>query len=280
MKVTTIYDQGDATIVEDQVIFSLPFVGVADGVSGLYLPDRGPRLFDGLSGGQMVVDALHSVAQRSYAKQSLEQIVIWANERVRRAQHSAGVPLDRSDLLAGASFALAKIGDEEIEIIQAGDCFALWRMYGGEYQMTSNQVFLHDMETRGIIARLMQKHAGDKQKVWEEFGTTLSRMRRERVNKKVSKSYGLLNGQHTLKDCWQVFTLSRKDVARVMLFTDGLIYYPESGDGALAWKVLELYQKGGLENILLQTRMQEDLQEGEIHIRHSEATAVAVEFDN
>jgi len=41
--------------------------------------------------------------------------------------------------------------------------------------------------------------------------------------------------------------------------------------------MLSLYKEGGLERILFETRIQEDLIEAG-HIRHGEATAIAIEF--
>ncbi len=279
MKIPMLYEQGDAKIIEDKIICNLPFVGVADGVSGLYHPDDGPRLFHGLSGGQMATQALYYVAQSCYASMTLQEVVLWANDTIMRKHQNEDIPLDRSDLLAGATFSLAKIGEKDVEVIQAGDSFALWQMTTGEYGITRNQVFAHDMECRNAFGALLKKHGGDKVKTWKEFTPFISQLRLERVNKNIEKGYGLLNGQPALKDCWTLRSFSLKDLARLILFTDGFIHYPESEGNCLglAYKITTLYKEGGLERILFETRMQEDFAE-EGHIRHAEATAIAIEF--
>ena len=144
---------------------------------------------------------------------------------------------------------------------------------------TRNQVFQHDMEARRIIGELMEKHGRDRTKIWREFGPILSRMRLQSVNKKIKTGFGLLNGQPTLRDFWQCITISRNQANLLLIFTDGLIYYPDSeNEQCLVQKVLNLYRQGGLQSVLEETRKKESAEKEISHIDHAEATAIAVEF--
>ena len=113
--------------------------------------------------------------------------------------------------------------------------------------------------------------------MWQEFGPILSAMRRRDVNKQ--HGYGLLNGQAELKDVWQKVILPIKEISLLFIFTDGFIYYPESkNEKFLAEKTYKLYQKGGLEAILNETRIAETMEKKTSHIDYGEATAIAIEF--
>ena len=273
MKIEMIYDQGTAKIREDQVIWSPPFSGVADGVSELYLPSKGPILFKGKTGGQMASETLLRVIAAAKEDDELEVLLKAANLKIQEAQDNTKV-----EYLAGAVFALAKVGEDEIKISQCGDCSILW-VVNQEIGITENRVFLHDTEARRIIAELMEKHQGNREKMWREFSPVLAEMRRQHINRKTKGGYGLLNGQPKSQGFWKRITLPRAKTELLLLFTDGLIHYPESGNGqALAQKTLELFRKGGLRAILEETRKAEEKEKETSHLDHAEASAVAIEF--
>ena len=278
MKIEAIYDTGTASPQEDQLIFKQPFFfGVADGVSGLYLPEEGPTLYEGRTGGQMVCDVLLKTIVTASPKESLLRIMLNANQAI--AAHQT-YPLEESEMLGGATFAVAKFTNEQIIIIQAGDCFALWVSKNGKIGITKNQVFHHDTQMRQEIARLMEKHGGNQQKMWQEFRPFLAHYRRQQMNNKNHPhGYGVLNGQPNAKEMWAEFILFREEIKLLLLFTDGLIYYSDSEkEQFFAEKVYELYKKGGLGTILKETRIAEEKEKTTSHIDHAEATAIAIEF--
>lgn len=284
MEIKLLYDLPEGIIPEDGFVFSPPFfLGVSDGVSGLYMPDKGPVLFGGKSGGRMVSDVISKTFLTAASKEdSLEEFIIRANEEVRGIQESLGFYEEsHTDLLAGATFAIAKLGNENgIEIIQCGDAFAVVETHEGKVLATRNQTFQHDTEARKIIAELMRKHGENRREMWRQFGPILSQMRLRNVNRKTEAGYGLLNGQSSFKDFCQRIVVPQDQVHLVLLFTDGLIYYPDSkNETLLAQKVLSLYWQGGLGAILEETRKKEAAEKEVSHVDHAEATAIAIEFD-
>ena len=238
-----LYDAGTAAFSEDRIILSLPFVGVADGVSGLYLPEESPTLFNGRTGGQMAADYLAKAITSAPLGSTTEEIFNLANTFIHQEQAPYGF-YGRGEIecLAGTTLALAKIDTEEIEILQCGDCMALWVTSNGKVEMTPNQVFSHEMEMRTRIVELMRKHGNDRNKMWQRL------------------------------------VLRRQDIALLLLFTDGLVYPEESGDEDLGQRILVLYRGGGLDAILAETRRREERERDTSHIDHAEASGVAIRF--
>lgn len=281
MEIKLLYDLPKGINPEDGFVFSPPFfLGVTDGVSGLYMPDQGPILFNGKSGGRMVSDVIAKTFLNARKGDSLGRVLFKATKEVCEIQEVLGFyRKSHTDLLAGATFAIARLDEKEIDIIQCGDAFAVVETREGEVMAIRNQVFQHDTEAREIIAELMKKHGEDRTKMWHEFGPILSQMRLQNVNKKTETGFGLLNGQSASKELWQRIVIPREEAKLLLLFTDGLIYYPDSGDEQfLAKKVLSLYRQGDLRSILEETRKKESTEKEMSHIDHAEATAIAIEF--
>lgn len=271
MKVATIFDAGNVSVVEDQWFVRLPFFGVLDGCSAPYLPSQGPRLFYGRSGGQVVCDAVSEVFSQTRVHHPLCRVLRRAVGLIKWRLVSRGYVFPclagRSDLLPAASFAVAKIGEKEIHILQGGDSLALWVLRSGEIKATRNQV---SFDGARAFAELIAKHLGDRDKARKEFAPILGCFARQKVNNP-EDGYAVLNGQREVERCWEHILLPREHVATLLLFTDGLAFCPFDGDARIfARKVASLYADGGLEAILKETR-----QDGK---NHGEATAVAIEF--
>ena len=251
--------------------------GVIDGVSGLYEPSGGPQLFNGKSGGQAVCEIVNQIISNTQPSESLEDLLLAANEKIELHAISQGIHLNRSDILPGAAFAIAKVDQETVEIIQGADCLAVWQKSDGVINATRNQVFPYEAEWRRILTNLLGKYEGDRNKAWEQLIPVLCADRLERVNRRVS-GYALLNGQQTLSECWQKITFPRADIRFLFLFTDGLIPFEESGNAETLGKmIVSLFKQGGLKAILERTRSIEEATKTESHIDHAEATGIAIE---
>lgn len=286
MRIETIFDQGTAKYIEDMLVLKIVegfggsslIAGVVDGVSELYIPARGPKLFNGKTGGQVICAIIEHSFSSTQTEDSLETILSRANEEIKLRAMKQGIPMDRSDLLPGAAFALAKINHQTIEVLQGADCFAVWLKNNGEIGATRNQIFLHDLDWRQIMADLLKKYQGNRNKAWREIIPALSRARLEHVNKR-ENGYALLNGQLTLSECWQKITLPHNDIKLLLLFTDGLIPFQESKDEqVLGTKIINLFQLGGLKMILEETREIEEAEKETTHIDHAEASGTAIEL--
>lgn len=272
-----LYDPGTAKNSEDGIIIRLPTIaGVIDGVSGSYTPETGPKFYDKRTGGQMVVDILQTTITTSPIFEPLERTILRANNWIKEKQ--VKIPRNRSDLLSGACFAITRIGEKEIEIIQTGDCFALWRSVTGDISITTNQIFIHETEFRKKSEELMIKYNGDRTAMWKELMPWEGPLRRKRINNPSDPAmFALLNGQQAIEQCWKKIILPRKDVNLIILFTDGFMYYPDSrNETTLAKDLLNIYYPRGLRGFLEETRKKEDMEIKKSHIDHAEATAIAI----
>jgi len=273
MRITTLYDSGTAKIEEDGIIVRPPFVGVADGVSGVYHPGDGPMEFEDRSGGQMAVDCFIQTFFQESVKTNLEQVISQANKKVKECNDHKGIGMQESDRLAGAVFAAAKIRQKEVDIIQVGDCSALWVHNDGKIGITKNQVFPYEIERLEKIKELMKKHKGNRSKMWEEFTPFLRQSRREHVN----VNYGVLNGQPKLFHCYTKLTISKPSL--LILGTDGLIpYLDNDNNDDFALNTVVAYRHKGLKAILEYVRNEEEKKKHESHVDYAEATGIAVEF--
>lgn len=287
MRIDSLYDQGTAREREDMLICreydgfgGLNLIAaVLDGVSGLYTPESGPRLFRGLTGGQVVCNIASNIIESAPPGETLNSVFRRLNNEIMDLILEHGIPMERSDIIPGAAFAATRIRDGKIEIIQGADCFAVWLCRDGTIGATPNQVFAHDREMRKVMADLMEKHASDRNKAWEEFAPTLSQARLARVNKEGEYGYALLNGQKNVSLCWQEFNLSQDQIDLLLLFSDGLVHFEDTENPlSLGRMVVNLYQQGSLPRILERTRRIEEKEKEKSHIDHSEATAIAIEF--
>ena len=286
MKITTLFDQGTAKDAED--MFWMRAEGgankqrviavVADGVSGLYLPEDGPRLFYGRTGGQMVCDAIRNAISSAGTGGSIDSLLTMANIRVWESVLHHKLDMQRSDLLPGAAFAIVRIDEEKIDIVQGADCIVVWQKRNGTVNATKNQVFDHDSRLQGVVARLMAEHHGNRQEVWREFTPILSELRLRNVNRRIQNGYAMLNGQEGVLSCRRRVTLSRRTTRRLIISSDGLVPLSDTQDNKfLARIVMKLFAKGGLPFILARTREIEEKEKETSHIDNAEATAIAIE---
>lgn len=273
------FDSGTATILEDALIIAPPFFGVLDGVSGLYHPREGPRWFDGVSGGQEIVRIVAAEFLKAQASEPLDHILRKANAAIRQFAEGAGIPLDRSDLLPGAQFVVAKVGDDAVEMTQCGDSLAVWAFSDGRVGAFLNQTYAHERSLVAILDNLREKHQGDRDRIWEEYLPISARARRERANRGGDNGYAVLNGQPQGEELWARVTLPRDELSLLLLFTDGLVTLEETNDpAAMAGLILGRYREGGWVSVFKRIRDWEDELKGMRHIDHAEATGVALEF--
>jgi hypothetical protein len=276
-----IYSQGTAEKREDGLILNPPFFGIIDGFSAPYIP-REQKLFENLSGGEMVRKIVLEAFYSANDKEALEKIVSKANSKIGEFQIKEGIPLDRPDLLAGCSFVFAKIKKKKIEIIQGGDCLAVWKYKDGKIGATKNYAFEHVSRNLKIIADLMRKHKGDRRKMWVDFVPILTKMRQRDINNpKIETGFAVLNGQTNLNECWQKIEIPIKNLEIMLLFSDGLIPFPYEetvNENELAKKTIALYKKKGLDGLLQRKRKIDKKQEKKSYIAQDEATAISIKF--
>lgn len=275
MRVETLYDSGTATIMEDVWGANHPFYMVADGVSEPYAKD-GPRLMEGrLTGGQIAAIKLRNAVMRTHPV-SLDTILRVASQDLEYICKRYFI--EDIGMMPGATFALAEIGENSIALVQGGDCFILWMTKDGEVGATPNKVLAHEVECRAHIARLMEKHGGDRREAMEEFRPILTNLRRAHANNPNDPAgYCVFNGQPEMNQM-----LWRKTIAPVsilILSTDGLFAFGETGDeNKMAQNAIKVFREEGLRAMLARTRKIEKEGEARSHISQAEATVVAITF--
>ncbi len=283
LQIEAISSQGTAERQEDGLILIPPGVfGVFDGFSAPYSDMHPPTLFDRMSGGEMVREVVLRTFYSATSHSSLRELILEANRIVGETQIARGIPIDRADLLAGASFVFVRIGSESVEIIQAGDCLAVCAYTSSEIGVTKNQVYFHEIEALRAIAELMDKHRGDRGKMWVDFVPVLSSLRQRDINQRSIKTgYAALNGQPALRECWQETRVSTAGLRLLLLFSDGLVSFPETAGGrntAMAKRLVSDYKERGLGYILRERRKQEEKDAERAYIARAEATAIAISF--
>src|SRR3989338_627253 len=280
-RVKTIYDSGTAKFLEDRIVLQPPFFGVLDGVSGLYNPTIGPRLFEGKSGGQMAVEIVQEVFAHAAVSDELITVVKKANAMLRKFSESQEIGMDRADLLPGMMFIFAKIAENEVEIIQGGDCYAVWEKINGEIGATPNQNFLDEEEKIRKFNNIIKKFRGNLEKSWAEYMPLSAKLRIERVNKNSQKRLVILNGQPEAENSWYKIILSQRELRTLLLFTDGMIEFDESRNiGEMSKTVIGAYHRQCLAGMLSRIREIESQRTSATYIKYAEATALSIELVN
>lgn len=279
MRIRVLYDQGSTLIPEDTMIFQPPcYYGAIDGISGVYLPQEGARLFDGRTGGQLVGHTISRTFKNASPGDSVEDILKEANRMVREISEMHGLSIRESGFLPSAAFVIASVGNQNITIIQGADSLAVWQMKDGTIGGTPNRTFAYEKGLLDIIAELMKKHKGDRRKLWEDFRPVLIKKRRAYVNTSQG-GFCLLNGQPEAEQFWQEFTFPTEAVKILILFSDGFVPFEwTQNEKPMGERVLSLYRAGGLNLVLKTTRVIAEKKKSSSHEDYAEATAVAIEF--
>lgn len=307
MEIDSLCDQGSSKAREDGYFVTLPFVGVMDGVSDPHDRDHPQVKFrDGrLTGGEATSRIIEEFfIQRSTgqdaATQDLRDLILEANQLVGNEFKDHGFSLDSPETLPGATFAIAKIDEKRVEIIQAGDCFALWVNKESEVAITSMQTRQLEAEADEDAERIQRRIAKEKynleleevnpaqvkeirEEMWREYLPVWIETRRRYVNNPSNPhGHGLLNGQTALKEMWFHRVLERDSLETLLLFTDGLTPHwktvKDKNDIELGRMIYSSYRKGGLKGILEDTRALDKQVKGVSWGDAAEAAAVAVEF--
>jgi len=289
LKIEAIYNKGTAEEIEDGLLINPPFFGVIDGTSEpAHFIGKGLS-FNKMSAGEMVRKIILETFYSAKSNDSLEKVILRANNKLKTFWHSLKIPLNRSDLVAGAVFVLAKIEKKKIKIIQGGDCFALWVTTSGtraqrrvkmnecsstKIGFTKNQAFWHSLEAQKVIAELIKKDKGNRKKMWLDFYKPLCQLRLRDINQKVKTGFALLNGQPSLKKCWQKIEIPTKNLKLLLLFSDG--FAPFKKERQLAKETIKFYQRGGLNYVLQKKREFEEKTEKISYRVFDEATAIVI----
>ncbi len=278
--------------------------GVLDGVSMPYSPQHPPKMFDGLSGGEMVARhcEFECKVQSGHIDPSLREVIGNASLSLALRLNEAGLALcDLEDAgsLPGAAFAIARLFEDKIEIVQARDCMVIVEFKNGEIIVSPNKARANDTEMHAHIERLQReiaqetfnlvleevpedKRAQVRGEMWNRLYHILIAACRRDVNRRESPSgYGILNGQLELLDLLWEHTFPRDEVATLLLLSDGMIPWTvmrSTNDTEIGRTVLAEFKRRGLAGLLLSARGTEKQTVATSYTDQAEATAVALVF--
>jgi hypothetical protein len=279
VKVRVLYDQGSAKIPEDGIIFNPPlYLGVTDGYSGLHTPRAGPRLFNGITGGQLISNVISRVFSAAIDdKEQVENVLSKANVIIGQTIEKQGLSIYEPELLPSACFVIARIYDDDIAIIQGGDSLAVWQFKNGTFGGISNQAYDFERELTHVFRKLMKKNKRDRQKTWEDIYPFEVEKRRACTN--TERGFAVLNGQPWSRNFWQKVALKKSEIALLVFFSDGFIPFEWTKNSiTMARKIICYYKEDGLQEVLKVTRKIADKERFLTHEDFPEATAIAIEF--
>ena len=299
--ITALYSRGsDEGPIEDGKVVHSPYYVVVDAFSEPHAPKYPQTLipqFDGpdITVGEMISRTIEDTFHTAPSQEKLENILCRADKKTWNTKLKHMLP--EIARLAGATFAAAKIDEQQVEIICAGDAFALVQQRNGNIFFSKNQVLLHDRRMHRFISGIMEKVAKERgikleqtdgtalksirAEMWNRFCPILREARGEAINNPdVSQGYGALNGELARPRLWEETSYLTKDIKCIFLFTDGFIHWSLLGrmkHTTLAKFILEMYQTDGVDGILRMTRALERAT-ATSHISYAEATVIALDL--
>lgn len=280
MKIEVLYDQGTARQMEDSQLVQPPFFVVADGVSPPWNSEHPLLLVDGRPAGAVVARAVCEAFARASLDDSAMAALGAANERVARLHETWSRPLDRPDLLAGASVVAAKLADDSVEIVQVADAIALWRFQDDQVGATENSMYGYEADQLTRFTQIMEEVGGDREAAWERYHSWRCTQIKDHANRPGLGNYNVLNGQSALLSCVQQVNLPRGALRQLIFCSDGLVPFERTrSPQALAEWLFSHYDQGGLAQVLTVTRQEEDAKGAWSYESHCEATAISIRLE-
>lgn len=281
VRVTGLYDQGSARLAEDSAVLNTPFIAVVDGTSGVFLPQDGPRTYDGLSGGQVASRTLTSIIGDSSPQDSIHDLLSTAVARLGQTYKSDNLDLNQAGLFGGATGAVVKFEEAQVKTTQWGDAYIIVERIDGSVFLSRDQVLRHEVEMLSIISELMEKHSGDRAAMWAEFAPVLLAKRNERVNSKSPEGYGLLNHQEAFLGQYAENSFDAHAIRRILIASDGLFEIDDlMRKESFAKELMQRFEQGVTLRDLLAERREIAMRKAhQSHETAPEATAILVEMN-
>lgn len=269
MKVDYFTDKGVGLMNEDDFLIKDNLFCVFDGATSLvkYID------LNGETGGKLGSHYVKEVFAANSNKPLLE-IAKLANERLQQEMEKRKI--DTSDKVNrwGTTLAVVRITPEVIEYAQVGDTPILFFKKDGSVQMvqTSN---IPDKPILVLFKKLIQQGVNDVRSNKEFIDLVQS------VRRTVNITYGTINGEKEVFQFLQHGTLLKKDIAHILLMTDGIKVLYEDPEQEEDFTFLQkLFLKGGLQALKKYVRDTENSDpESRKYPRfktHDDATAIAI----
>ena len=277
MKVQSLCAQ--SSTLESRLIFCPPyFFGVVNGSSEFRHPDDKPRLFDGKTGGQLAANMICSAISKASATECLAMILSDANRELSKIIKETKLHRNEPETFPSASFAIVKVTDDGICVVQGGNCLMVWRMKDGTLHATSNGMYEYEKDMLCAVETSARNARGDKNKIWRDNILPFAQRYREEINA-VQGGFSLFNGQLVSCGFWKNFELSREDVARLLLFTEGAVPFDWTlSPKILAKRVMADFDFLGLNKLIESSHIAFDEKRGKSKDDYPDAAVLAIEF--
>lgn len=210
--------KGDASLNEDALIINeaLQVYGVVDGATSL-TPYRNQ---EGFTGGYIAGRLVASSFEQMNQDQSLEQVVLEANNTLQEQMVAEGVDVNDSSALWSAACVVIRIHPYSIEYIQAGDCMLLCQYKDGSVRVLTHPQVAHvDQKTLDRIAGLRDQGVVDPIEIRQHLMPFLQE-NRKKTN--TLEGYGVVNGSPNFPHFLEKGTFNRANLKSLYMVSDGL----------------------------------------------------------
>jgi len=267
---------------EDDFFSAPPFFGVIDGHSEPYWPGKPRKNFSQwpgqiVTGGQMTANMIKDAfSLNAKMELSLDSLARCANSNICIENRKIGLDTEDAGAVPGASFIIVKISlDGKIEIVQSGDCLAVWRFRNKNIGFTENPVYESEMERLATIDYFHRKHKGNQAKLWKEFGPLLVIRKQGAAN----IEYPVLNGTSMAPDTLIKYRLPELPETMI-IFTDGCVDCKATNVMAsVANDMLDTYLEEGLKAVFEAAKIKEQMDKPKHTVGgQAEKTAIVFEF--
>lgn len=263
-----ILDQGSGQINEDKLVCTDNLFGVFDGASSLV-----PDLYHGKTGAWWASYLASSTFSQNDT--SLFDLGKRANQVLQQTMTEMGVETGDKLQCWSTSVAAFQVKDDSVSWIQSGDSQVLAIYADGDCQLLT-PYHNHDKETLKLLKSLYLQGDPDPK--------SSLRPQVENIRRQMNQSYGVLNGEPMALDFLQRGSTDLKDIAHLLVFTDGL--FPPGEDPEyqpdFRW-VTDQFLQGGLQQVKEEIRTLEEM-DPDCHRyprfkKHDDIAAIAVSFD-
>ena len=270
MHVDLIYEQGSGEVNEDYYCINNNIFGVFDGATSL----TSVRFTNNMTGGFLAANLAGQAFEKN--DDSLINLAKKASSNIRQAMVENGVDLGNRGGLWCTSVAVVRLHEDHFEWVQIGDCLIMVIYEDGQYELLMDD-FDHDLETLSLW-KTCSRNTTD-----GIFTALAEKILETRAQQNIT--YGVLNGEKEALSFLKSGTKSLRQVAHILLFTDGLFIpksEPENRDDFSQFA--ELFLEGGLARIRDTVReMEQSDVNGHRYPRfklHDDIAALALSFES
>jgi serine/threonine protein phosphatase PrpC len=269
-RITQMSHPGIRPLNEDRVLVNekKKVFGVFDGASSLnsYLSA------DSKTGAYVAAHiAGDTFAESNY---DLKKTVLLANDNIEAAHRKAGIDTTSNANRFSTTAAVVRIKEKQVEILQIGDSIAIVIYRDGRVDVPLGY-HDHDIDLMRSWRRLADQGVTD---IRGHVAEGIIKLRES-----ANHTYGLLNGDKSVKKFIAVKDIDVRDVATIIILSDGMYIPKADPDADEEWnQYAQLYKEGGLEKIYTTVREMEksdpDLTRYPRYKLHDDASAVAIEL--